>query len=88
MDCKRIFTNDFFNFFFGVCEREYYPACTGNLSTRRNKYVLLIIFMQELYMISHVLVELLEWDDVVEVDDEHGAIYPKSVFPLNTPKSR
>lgn len=72
MDCKWIFAYDLFKFFFRVGKREYNTSRARHLASRCDEHILFIVFGQKLYVIRHVLVELLEWDDVVEIDDEHG----------------
>ena len=72
MDGERIFTDYFLHFFFRIAKRKDDPTGSRHLSAGRYEDILLVVFVKELHMVGHVLVELFQWHDVVEIDDKHS----------------
>lgn len=71
MNVERVLADDVIHFFFGIRQRQDDTTGSWYFTSGGDKYILFVVLLQELHMVAHVRVQLFQWNDVVEVDDEH-----------------
>jgi len=69
---KGIFLYDQVNLVPRIRQSQDNSACSRHLSARGYKYIFFIILAQVFHMISHVLVQFLQRNDVVKIDNKHA----------------